>query len=140
MGYRVQVKDKVRAGDLVVLYSDPNNDFVAVPTALFLSKPSIDWKFYKPTATGFSYTVDKSEDNIHLIIENESTLASGTVVLPRNPLNNQEVTITAMATITSLTVSANTGDTIVYAAQSVSPSKALRFRYNITKYAWFIAG
>jgi hypothetical protein len=48
-----------------------------------------------------------------LVLNPTGTLAALTVNLPLNPVDGADASITSTATITSLTVAANTGDVIV---------------------------
>lgn len=60
--------------------------------------------------TGFNITMQTAA----IVLNPSGTLAAGTVVLPLNPPDGCLAEITALQQITSLTVSANTGDSLAY--------------------------
>jgi hypothetical protein len=85
--------------------------------------------------TGFSITVP---DDMDLLVLNPAgSLLAGTVTLPANPEDLDAVEITSTQTITTLTVNANTGQTISGGgALSVSMTTGLSWRYIASLAKW----
>ena len=140
MGYKVRVKDKIRTGDLVVLYSDPDNDFIAVPTALFLSKTSIDWREYTPNQNDFIADIARSDRNVHVILNPAAVYANGAVRMPSFALDGQEVTVTTTKNIANLNIISSHMDSVLYSEEILLASRAIAFRYCASKFTWYRLG
>lgn len=86
--------------------------------------------------TGFTYTVPNGQQLV--LFTPAGTIATGTVTLPANPADGQEVTLATTQTITALTVNANTGQTL----QGTAPTTltvalvALKFKFCAAQAAW----
>jgi hypothetical protein len=85
--------------------------------------------------TGFSITVP--DRTTSLILDPAGTLATGTVVLPAIPLDGQIVEIMSSQTITSLTVSPNTGQSIKNAATTLSAGGMMAWGYCLGNTTWY---
>lgn len=90
---------------------------------------------YNVPLTGFAITV---ADNIaQLVLEPAGTLASGTVTLPAAPEDGDTVGISTTQTITALTISPNTGQTIADAPTTLGVGGAVRFLYRAANTTWY---
>jgi hypothetical protein len=67
--------------------------------------------------TGFTYTVPNDAEQIAL--KPAGTLASGTITMPAAPTDGQVLVISSTQTVTALTHSANTGQTLIGAATTI---------------------
>jgi hypothetical protein len=77
--------------------------------------------------TGFSITVGNNVSTY--LITGGSTLASGTVTMPAAPVVNQWLRIATQPAITSLTLSPNTGQTVVGAPTSMAANTSVLYQY-----------
>ncbi len=83
--------------------------------------------------TGFTITVDDGVSS--LILNPAGTLATGTITLPANPYEGQYLELVSTQTQTALTVTANTGQTIVGAAVTALVAvTAVKYYYLATKW------
>lgn len=90
---------------------------------------------YLVPTTGFSLTI--SNTTIYVILEPAGTLASGTVVMPASPVDNQVVTIATTATITALTHNPNTGDTLKGALTTLTANSNASWIYKTSTSTWY---
>lgn len=93
---------------------------------------------YQVPVTGFSITASAS-DNV-ILLEPAGTLASGTVIMPASPKDKQVVRIATTATITALTVSANTGQTLKGAVTTLAANGFASWIYRSTNTTWYRIG
>jgi hypothetical protein len=90
---------------------------------------------YQVPTTGFSYTF--STYNV-LILNPAGTLATGTITMPANPADGMTVTFSTTQTITSLTISANSGQTINNASfLPFGAGLSASYIYRAASTAWF---
>lgn len=83
--------------------------------------------------TGFTITI--ADGITAYVINPAGTLATGTFTLPANPTEGQLLEISSTQTQTAVTISANTGHTIVgAAATALTAVTAIRFRFLATKW------
>jgi len=87
--------------------------------------------------TGFSITIANGTNR--LILNPAGTLATGTITMPPNPADGQIVTISSTQTITALTLSPNTAQTISNAASTLAPGPtgAIKYIYVLGSTNWF---
>jgi len=90
---------------------------------------------YQVLTTGFSYTFAAGTQV--LLAVPAGTLATGTVTMPSTPADGMNITITSTQTITSLTVNANTGQSIVGGATSISAGGSQTFVYRLVDATWY---
>ena|ERR1700748_715125 len=88
--------------------------------------------------TGFSITIPNAVNE--LILSPAGTLATGTIILPSLPQDRQWVGVTSSQTVTALTVSANTGQTVVGAPTTITASTPFSFIYNASGAQWYRIG
>lgn len=89
-------------------------------------------------ATGFSVTVDPGTDA--LVLNPAGTLATGTVVFPLNPEDGDRLRIATTQTVTALTLTAGTGDTIVNPVTTLAANGFVQFLYQLSSRKWFRIG
>lgn len=85
-------------------------------------------------ATGASITINDSAAS--LILKHTATIATLTIVLPANPVNGQTVSIDR-STVTTLTLSANTGQTRYGAPSTISATTPVTFIYETATLSWY---
>lgn len=90
---------------------------------------------YNAPATGFSLTIGNSVGC--LILNPAATLATGTVTMPASPWDGQRVEVCSTQTVTTLTVSANTGQSIKNAPTMISAGSGFRYRYRASDTTWY---
>lgn len=97
---------------------------------------SFGWNYQRVVPiTGFTQTIN---DNIsQLILTPAGTIATGTVTMPANPFDGQIVGMSTNQTITSLTISPNSGQTITGAPATLVTTSAIRFIYILTDTNWY---
>jgi hypothetical protein len=85
--------------------------------------------------SGFSITIGNGVNQ--LILNPAGTLATGTVTMPLVALDGQTVRISSEQTITSLTVSANTNQTVVGAPTTLAQYASALFMYKLSTLTWY---
>lgn len=93
---------------------------------------------YNAPLTGFAITV--GDDIAQLVLEPAGTLATGTVTLPAAPEDGDTVGISTTQTITALTISPNTGQTVADAPTTLGVGGAVRFLYRSANTTWYRIG
>lgn len=74
-----------------------------------------------------------------LFLHGTGTAASYTVTLTANPIDGQIVIITSDQIVTTLTITPNSGQTLVPSISTMSPSAAIRLVYDLTHTQWMVA-
>ncbi len=108
---------------------DANGNFTFVKARADLSK-----SVQVPT-TGFTITVANNTST--LILNPAGTLATGTVTMPATPIDGQEVRFSSTQTVTTLTVSPNTSQTISNAPTTIAPGQGYAWIYHLATTNWF---
>jgi hypothetical protein len=90
---------------------------------------------YQAPLTGFSYTFPTGITTV--ILNPLGTLATGTVTMPASPADGMVVTISSSQIITALTVSANTGQSIVSAVTTLLAGGGAKYIYRLTNTTWY---
>lgn len=84
--------------------------------------------------TGFTITVP---DNCSCLALNPAgILATGTITMPANPIDGQEVELTTTQTVTALTLNANAGQTISGAVSTLTAISPCKYRYFLSITKW----
>ncbi|WP_267361532.1 MULTISPECIES: hypothetical protein [unclassified Methylobacterium] len=83
---------------------------------------------------GGSYQLDGS---VIVVLEPVAALGSTTLTLPASPVDGQVVQVTSRYTISTLTVSAGTGKSIVGAPTTVGPTAPFGLVYRAASTTWF---
>lgn len=90
---------------------------------------------YQVLTTGFTYTFAAGTQV--LVAVPAATLATGTITMPSAPADGMVITIQSTQQITALTVSANTGQTLVGAAVQLNSNQPLSWVYRLTNTTWY---
>jgi hypothetical protein len=86
-------------------------------------------------STGFSQTI--ANNCTTLLLKPSGTLASGTVVMPAAPVDGQIAHVLSSQTITSLTVSPSSGQSVVGAPSTTGPSAPFSMIYDLASTTWY---
>lgn len=94
---------------------------------------------------GTTVTITNQTSNIWLLVDPSSTLSSLGITLPSTPFDEQEVeisfggTITSGQIVTALTISPNTGQSILELStpSSVDAGEVIKYRYRIANTIWY---
>lgn len=92
---------------------------------------------YLVPLTGFTITFPSYTST--LILNPAGTLSAGTIIMPAALLDGQVIAITSSQTVTTLTLTANTGQTLVGAPTTITASTPIKFIYRAaskTLYRW----
>jgi hypothetical protein len=90
---------------------------------------------YQTPATGFSITIGAGVKTLSL--DPAGTLATGTVTMPASPIDGQEIRVTSSQTVTALTVSANSGQSITNAPTTLTAGLGFSYIYKISNTTWY---
>ena len=90
---------------------------------------------YQVLTTAFSYTFAAGTQT--LIINPAGTLATGTVTMPAAPANGMVITVESTQIITALTLSGNTGQSIVGVPATLFPNQPLSYVYRLSNTTWY---
>lgn len=98
-------------------------------------------QYASPNASGFSVTVSPltTGGNVFLLLTPLAGYAAGTVVLPANPVDAQEVLSTCTQSVTTLTVSGN-GKTVNGAPTTLAAQGFFRLRFDGVNQSWYRVG
>lgn len=90
---------------------------------------------YQVLTTAFTYTFAAGTQV--LVINPAGTLATGTITMPAAPSDGMTITFSSSQQITALTLSGNTGQSIVGAATSMSAKSGVTYVYRATGTTWY---
>ena len=90
---------------------------------------------YQVLTTAFTYTFAAGTQV--LVINPAGTLATGTITMPASPADGMTITVESTQQVTAVTVSANTGQSIVGAAVQLIPNQPLSWVYRLTNTTWY---
>ena len=93
---------------------------------------------YQTPATGFSYTF--AAGNQMLIMKPAATLATGTIITPASPVDGMTIKFTTTQTITALTLTANTGQTVLGGPTTLPANSTASYTYRLSDTTWYPAG
>jgi hypothetical protein len=93
---------------------------------------------YTAPVTGFNSTIQNATSQY--IMNPTGTLATGTLIMPSAPIDGQELTIACTQAITSLTMSANTGQTLKGALTTIAANGFAQWRYIAIPALWIRVG
>ena len=106
---------------------------------VFISKIFTTWYdtgySYQTPITGFSITLGNT--TTHTILDPAGALASGTIVMPASPSDGLIVTVSTTQTITTLTVSPNTGQTVKNAPTTMPAGFVFSYIYRSANTTWY---
>jgi hypothetical protein len=113
-------------------WSDGTNWIVAATVNVSGSDPSVS---YQVPLTGFSITVGPGI--LKLNLEPAGTLAAGTLIMPATPYDNQQLIVLSTQTITALTVSPNSGQTVKGAPSTIAANSSFKYMYKASNTTWY---
>lgn len=90
---------------------------------------------YQAPTTGFSYTFAAGTQV--LVMNPAGTLATGTITMPASPSDGMTVRFSSSQIITALTVSANTGQSIVSAVTTLAAGGGAAYIYRLANTTWY---
>jgi hypothetical protein len=90
---------------------------------------------YQTPTTGFSIQVANGVTS--LLLGPAGTLATGAVIFPVTPIDGQTLSISSSQTITALTLSAPTGQTILSAITTLAANGHTAWQYTASVSKWF---
>jgi len=90
---------------------------------------------YQTPTTGFSIQVANGVTS--LLLDPAGTLATGAVIFPVTPIDGQTLSISSSQTITALTLSAPTGQTILSAITTLAANDHTAWQYTASVSKWF---
>jgi hypothetical protein len=90
---------------------------------------------YQVSTTGFSYTF--AAGTTVLVMNPAGTLATGTITMPAAPADGMTISFSSTQIITALTVSANTGQSIVGQPTTMLAGGAASFVYRLSNTTWY---
>jgi hypothetical protein len=90
---------------------------------------------YQVLTTGFTYTFAAGTQV--LVMNPAGTLATGTITMPAAPSDGMTVRFSTSQIITALTVSANTGQSIVSAVTTLAAGGGAAYIYRLTNTTWY---
>ena len=90
---------------------------------------------YQALTTGFSYTFAAGTQV--LVINPAGTLATGTITMPAAPADGMTITFSSSQQITALTLSGNTGQTVVGAVTFLPAKTGVTYVYRTTGATWY---
>lgn len=92
---------------------------------------------YQRVAQTNTGSVTINDNTSTLVLTGTSTVASYTITLPAAPIDGQEVNIVAGGTVTALTLSANTGQTLLGGVTTIGPGLGQHLIYQSTDTSWY---
>lgn len=90
---------------------------------------------YQTPTTGFTYTFAAGTQV--LVMNPAATLATGFITMPAAPADGMTITFSSSQQITALTLSGNTGQSIVGAVTSMSPKSGVTYVYRLANTTWY---
>jgi hypothetical protein len=90
---------------------------------------------YQVLTTGFSYTFAAGTQT--LVINPAGTLATGTITMPASPVDGMTITFSSTKEISTLTVNANSGQSIVGTPGVLPANNGMTFVYRSANTTWY---
>lgn len=100
--------------------------------------PTVDIYSYQVPLTGFSITVPNYTNA--LILNPAGTLSTGTVIMPALLFDGQYISISSSQTITTLTISPNSGQTVIGAPSTITSISPVKFIYRVANKTFYRGG
>lgn len=137
-----QVAAVAASDKLVVLTSDSQSyqtetlaQVAAYVLALIGGAGGLVTQYASPSATGFTVNLG-SVSSTWLILTPTGTFATGTLVLPPTPSNQNELNISCTQIVTALTINGN-GKTVTGAPTTLAANGFFRLRYDSVNQTWY---
>ena len=93
---------------------------------------------YQTPTTGFSYTFASGVQT--LVMNPAGTLATGTITMPATPADGMTIRFSSSQIITALTLSPNSGQSVVAAVTSLVLGGSAQYIYRATNTTWYRIG
>ncbi len=90
---------------------------------------------YQVPQTGFSITI--ADGTSMLILDPAGTLATGTITMPPNPVEGATIRIKSTQTVTSLTLSGNSGQSLKGSPGTIIPGQIIEATYRASDTTWY---
>ena len=90
---------------------------------------------YQVLTTGFSYTFAAGTQV--LVMNPAGTLATGTITMPASPADGMTITFSSSQQITALTLSGNTGQSVVSATTFLPAKTGVSYVYRLANTTWY---
>ena len=137
--------DTLTAGDLVPIWATSKGDDRAAPISVLQTYMQNNLTFPRdkatqteePNATGFTIQVNSATS--WLLLLPTAAFATGTVTMPAEPMDKDEITISTTQTITSLTIN-STVVTIPRPAAALNAHTAITMKYDAVSKNWYVVG
>lgn len=138
--------DTIQLGDLFVLFSSNNGDSRKTAASVLLNfvkqnLGAVDFVTQREVvaAPGFNVQVADNGNNIWLLLQPTTALASGAITLPAlsNAIDGQEIMVFCLRQITTFTVNGN-GAVAVYGAPSALGAESnFTLRFDAGSNSWY---
>lgn len=142
---KLSTTSELSTSDRIAIFSAAlGNDAAATLTTLLAwlqeqltSEGSPATQYSSPGATGFSVTVapPNSGDSVFLLLSPGGAYAAGTIVLPSG-VDGQEIVVHCRQAVTTLTVTAATGDSTSGAPATIAANGYFRLRFDGVNSLW----
>ena len=137
--------DKVNAGDLVPVWATNKGDDRAAAISVLQTYMQDNLTFPRdkatqteePNASGFTIQVNSTTS--WLLLKPTAAFGAGTITLPAEPIDKDQITISTTETITSLTIN-STVVTIPRPAAALNAHTAITMKYDAVSKNWYVAG
>ena len=93
---------------------------------------------YQAPSTGFSYTFATGVQT--LVMNPAGTLATGTITMPAAPADGMTIQFSSSQIITALTLSPNSGQSIIAAVTSLVLGGSAQYLYRAANTTWYRIG
>jgi hypothetical protein len=90
---------------------------------------------YQVLTTGFTYTFAAGTQV--LVMNPAGTLATGTITMPASPADGMTITFSSSQQITALTLSGNTGQSVVSAVTFLPAKTGVSYVYRLANTTWY---
>jgi len=142
--------DELTSSDLMLVWTSANGDTRKVSVAtlaafvqelLTEANGGFETQYSAPSASGFSVTINPTTDggSVHLLLTPVAGYAAGTIVMPADPVDQQELLVNTTQSVTALTVSGN-GSTVTGAPTTLAANAFFRMRYDSVFNGWYRVG
>lgn len=134
----------VSGSDLIPVYSNKYgvtqemavSQLVNYILGLIGGTQSLVTQYSSPNATGFSINAE-NKANLWLLITPLAGYAAGTIVLPSNPVDKQQISVSCTQSVGTLTVNGN-GKVVNGAPASLSANGKFVLRYDGVTQSWYL--
>lgn len=149
---RLTSVDSLNGGDSIPLYDQSNGDARRTSVTTLTNHmqnalsfgafiPQYSTQYFAPSSNGFTATITDGSNNIHLILTPNSTLSSGTIVLPpsTSAVDKQLVMLNSTQAVTALTVTSS-GASVTGEPSGLSANDFFTLKYDATTQTWYRIG